>query len=379
MATIDSGQDYDVIHTLTFNSGSGTCAIRLYRGSTTAYSGTVYYRAGTSGEWTELSVSGTTTTFPASSTTMQVGHSNNKDGDHYMTVSFYGQSTNLTGVAISQKAVYSGAVGDYFWTYYVRDCAALTSIDVPDTSGVTSAGDGFASYYVYGCTSITSLAAPDTGSITSVGQYFFYSHANGCTSLTTADVPDTSSLTSAGDYFLYWYVRGCTSLISVGVPDTSGLTSVGYRFFYGYAYGCTSLTSLAAPDTGSITSVGDYCMYSYASHCTSLTSLGIPDTSSLTSVGSNFMEYYATDCDALLRLELPAAGWFVGHNINWSVPSARLNYLKGYVGNSTDQTAWQALTVSTKTLYINYIRSSDDVILEESGVTLFGGTWGMIT
>jgi len=84
----------------------------------------------------------------------------------------------------------------------------------------------------------------------------------------------------------------------------------------------------------------------------------------LTSAGSSFMFSYATNCSALLRLELPAAGWFVGHDISWNVPSGRLNYLKGYVDNSTDLTAWQALTASTKTLYTNYVRSADNVILE---------------
>jgi len=69
VATIDPNQQYDIIHTLTFSEASGTCPIRLHRGSSTAISGTVYYRAGTSGDWTSLSVSGTSTTFPVTSTT----------------------------------------------------------------------------------------------------------------------------------------------------------------------------------------------------------------------------------------------------------------------------------------------------------------------
>ena len=63
MASINPAQDYDAIHTLTFASASGTCNIRLYREFSSAYTGTVYYRAGTSGAWTSLSVSGTSTTF----------------------------------------------------------------------------------------------------------------------------------------------------------------------------------------------------------------------------------------------------------------------------------------------------------------------------
>ena len=114
MAEINSLQDYDLINTLTFEEASGTCNIRLFRGSWVEYSGTVYYRAGTSGDWTALSVSGTDTTFPVSSTTMQLANDWNKSGDDYMTPSFYGQSTNLIEIAISQKAVLSGVVANNF-------------------------------------------------------------------------------------------------------------------------------------------------------------------------------------------------------------------------------------------------------------------------
>ena len=113
MATINPAQDYDIIQTLTFAAASGTCKIRLYRGSTSRYTGTVKVREGTSGTWSDLSVSGTATTFNVTNTTMQVAHNWNKDGNNYMTCSFYGQSTNLTGIAISQKAVLGGVIGNY--------------------------------------------------------------------------------------------------------------------------------------------------------------------------------------------------------------------------------------------------------------------------
>lgn len=280
MAQINPTQDYDAIHTLTFASASGTCKIRLYRGSYDAYTGTVYYRAGTSGAWTSLSVSGTSTTFPVTSTTMQVAHDWNKDGNNYMTPSFYGQSTNLVGISISQKAVLSGTVGNYFMYYYAYGCSNLTSLDVPDTSGITSVGSSFMRYYAQACSSLTSLS-----------------------------VPYTSGLTSVGDFFMSYYARGCSNLTSLSVPDTSGITRVESYFMYFYAYNCTSLISLI----------------------------------------------------------LPAVGWFATHNIDWSVPSGRLGYLKGYANNVTDRDNWRALTTSTSpnTLYINYIRSADDVILPE--------------
>jgi hypothetical protein len=120
VATIDPNQQYDIIHTLTFAAASGTCPIRLHRGSTSIYTGTVYYRAGTSGSWTSLSVSGTSTTFPVTDTTMQVAHDWNKSGNNYMTPSFRG-ATNITSITISQKSPLTGTMGNYFMYYYARD------------------------------------------------------------------------------------------------------------------------------------------------------------------------------------------------------------------------------------------------------------------
>ncbi len=193
--------------------------------------------------------------------------------------------------------------------------------------------------------------------ITSVGDYFMASYAQSCTSLTSLSVPDTSGLTSVGNYFMACYAYGCSALTSLSVPDTSGLTSVGDYFMASYAQSCTSLTSLSVPDTSGLTSVGDYFMAGYAYGCSSLTSLSVPDTSGLTSVGSNFMAFYAYDCSSLTSLMLPSAtGWFGDHNISWSVPSSRLGYLYGYTPDATSQTAWQALTAEGKTLYLNYIQ-----------------------
>ena len=206
--------------------------------------------------------------------------------------------------------------------------------------------------------------------ITSVGTYFMVGYAYGCSSLTSLSVPDTSGLTSVGDYFMYYYANGCSSLTSLSVPDTSGLTSAGTYFMLGYAAGCSSLTSLSIPDTSGLTSVGDYFMAYYASGCTALTSLSVPDTSGLTSVGAYFMGAYAYNCTSLTSLMLPSAtGWFGDHNISWGVPSTRLGYLYGYTPNATSQTAWQALTVSGKTLYTNYIQSSSYVKVQETPPT----------
>ena len=239
-------------------------------------------------------------------------------------------------------------------------------------TAITTVGTYFMAYYANGCSSLTSLSVPDTSGLTSVGNYFMAGYAYNCTSLTSLSVPDTSGLTSVGTYFMSSYADSCSSLTSLSVPDTSGLTSVGNYFMYYYAYGCTALTSLSVPDTSGLTSVGDSFMYSYANGCSSLTSLSVPDTSGLTSVGSNFMAYYANGCSALTSLMLPAGtGWFKTYNISWGVPSTRLNYLYGYTPNATSQTAWQALTVSGKTLYLNYIRNTSYVKVIEAKMPKF--------
>jgi hypothetical protein len=202
--------------------------------------------------------------------------------------------------------------------------------------------------------------------ISTLGDYFMCSYADSCTRLTSLSVPDTSGLTSVGGYFMDAYAYGCSNLTSLSVPDTSGLTSVGANFMAYYAYNCSSLTNLSVPDTSRLTSVGSYFMTSYADSCTRLTSLSVPDTSGLTSVGNSFMAYYAYNCSSLTSLILPAStGWFGSHDVNWSVPSGRLGYLYGYTPDSTSQTAWRALTVSGKTLYTNYIRAEDHVLLSE--------------
>jgi len=212
MATIDATQDYDFISTLTFASASGNCNILLYRGSSAEFAGTVYYRNGTSGSWTSLSVSGTATTFPVGDTTMQVANDWNKSGNDYMTQSFKDQSTNLTEIAISQKAVLSGVIGAYFMYSFARDCSSLISLDVPDTSSVTSVVTRFMGFYAQYCTSLTTLDVPDTSAITICNDDFMRRYANGCTSLTSLAIPDLASLSSAGGAFMALYANGCTSL-----------------------------------------------------------------------------------------------------------------------------------------------------------------------
>jgi hypothetical protein len=277
-------------------------------------------------------------------------------------------STNCTltaGNTYQFRTPLSGMSSDY--TAILPNIKASVTVAWDTTATpISTVGDFFMSYYAYGCSNLTSLSVPDTSGLTSVGIAFMCSYADGCSKLTSLSVPDTSGLTSVGNFFMFYYAYGCTSLTSLSVPDTSELTSVGDYFMYSYADSCTNLTSLSVPDTSGLTSVGDNFMAYYALNCSSLTSLSVPDTSGITSVGTYFMSSYAYNCSSLTSLILPdSTGWFGSHNVSWSVPSGRLGYLYGYTPNSTSQTAWRALTVSGKTLYTNYIRAEDHVLLSE--------------
>jgi len=339
-------QAYDAVIATIVVASDATSVTKTMVKSTT-------WREGTSGEWNSTSC-----TLEAGKT-YQFRTPNSGSGSGTTAVLPNIKASVTVGWDTSGSTITT--VGDYFLYSYARSCSSLTSLSVPDTSGLTSVGTYFMSNYAYSCSSLTSLPVPDTSGLTSVGDSFMRGYANGCSNLTSLSAPDTSGLTSGGVDFMTAYASGCSNLTSLSVPDTSGLTSVGSNFMYYYAYNCSNLTSLSVPDTSGLTSVGYYFMSAYASGCSGLTSLSVPDTSGLTSVGSNFMSAYASNCSSLTSLILKGdTGWFSSHNINWSVPSDRLNYLYGYCKPSY-LINWQGLTASGKTLYLNYIQSSSYV------------------
>ncbi len=139
---------------------------------------------------------------------------------------------------------------------YAQYCTALTSLSVPDTSGLTSVGDYFMTAYARGCTALTSLSVPDTSGLTTVGNYFMYRYANSCSSLTSLSVPDTSGLTSVGTYFMYYYASSCSALTSLMLPSATGwfgdhniswnVPSSRLGYLYGYTPDATSQTAWQA-------------------------------------------------------------------------------------------------------------------------------------
>ena len=172
------------------------------------------WRAGTSGDW-----NATDCTLTASNV-------------YQFRTPLSGMSSDTTAILPNIKAdVVVGwdntatpitTVGDNFMRAYAYNCSSLTSLGVPDTSGLTSVGKNFMSYYAGGCTGLTSLAVPDTSGLTSVGNNFMYSYANGCSSLTSLGVPDTSGLTTVGTGFMSFYAQNTNALTALILPPTTG-------------------------------------------------------------------------------------------------------------------------------------------------------------
>ena len=210
--------EIDAIHTLTFEEASGTCRIRLYRGSGSAFTGgNVYIREGTSGSWTLLSVSGTETTFPVTSKVMQVAHDWNKSGNDYMTVSFRGQATNLVGISLKCKKIF-GSVGNYFMAFYAYGCTALKTLSVPEFPLLESINEYFMISYAQNCSNLKVLKSPILPSVSSVGAMFMRYYASGCPSLETFYLPQLPVSVSTGTYFMDGISLSSDSLSSLILP-----------------------------------------------------------------------------------------------------------------------------------------------------------------
>ena len=265
-------------------------------------------------------------------------------------------------------------VQNAFLSGFVKDCTSLESVGVPDTSKITQTGFNFLASYASGCSSLLSLSAPVLSPLlTTPSYYFLNSYAKDCTSLTSLGVPNTSNIVDGGISFMNFYASGCTSLTELGVPNTSNITNVTAFFMNGYAKGCTNLTSLKAPNTSNITNIGTDSLKEYASGCSSLKKLEIPNIPSNVGMTPDqpLMDNYAKDCTSLNFLELNSPGFFKKtsyswndlQGVPWGVPSSRLGILKGVVMNGEDLQDWKDLTASGRTLYINYIRNINDVIV----------------
>lgn len=161
------------------------------------------------------------------------------------TIVVAGDATQVTKVMVKSTQWRAGTSG----TWLSTDCTLTagntyqfrTPLSGMDSSATAVLPDIKASVTVAWDTSATAIST--------VGDYFMYDYAYGCSALTSLGVPDTSGLTTVETYFMRYYAYNCSNLTSLGVPDTSGLTTVGTYFMYYYAYGCSSLTKLMLPSS----------------------------------------------------------------------------------------------------------------------------------
>jgi surface protein len=171
----------------------------------------------------------------------------------------------------------SSGVTDMSATF--RDCSLLESVQLFDTSSVTSMGGGEAYGMFKRCSSLRSVPLFDTSSCGNMGSMFY-----NCSSLTTVPLFDTSSCTNMRQMFY-----NCSSLTTVPLFDTSSCTNMEYML-----RGCSSLTSVPFFDTSSCTTIK-----SMFNNCSSLSSLPLFDTHLVSN-----MDFVFVGCSSLRSIPL---------------------------------------------------------------------------
>ncbi len=175
----------------------------------------------------------------------------------------FASNPKLSSVTLSKNwnavyNIYNNASDDINLVSPFYDCAALTSIAIPEGM-VTIPNNAFSN-----CTALTSVTIPST--VTTISRYAFLKSGiteitipssvtalgvncfDSCSNLTSVVIPE--SITTISKYAF----SGCISLTSVTLPDT--LTEIQCYAFYK----CTSLESVVIPD--SVTTLSTYCFAS---------------------------------------------------------------------------------------------------------------------
>ncbi|WP_461246114.1 MBG domain-containing protein, partial [Treponema sp. R6D11] len=306
-------------------------------------------------------------------------------------------------------------------------------VDVSMDPSITTAPNYFLSNYAYGCSYIRSIGVPNTSGITTINNDFMrgyalsvglnaYNNSGHPPLIGTGTVYDYSyplaapnmnpTISSVGNNFMKYYAMNMvTCLSSLGVPDTSHLTSVGNNFMEGYAVGndlpsvpvFTSLKTagdnfmksyfgnfgpvyVPAPSFPALTSVGTGFMTEYNSpspnyslKASKTKSIALPNIPVLTSAGSDFMLYYCyydNDLEDIYAQYAPS--YLATHDINNILVTTNIFNTSLHtatisgVNFSTYQAntpAWQALTASGKTLYLNGIKNTSQVVTLPVNIT----------
>ena len=146
--------------------------------------------------------------------------------------------------------------------YTFNDCTSLISVQLFDTSSVTSMINMFLN-----C-SLTTVPLFDTSKVTIMSGMF-----DNCTSLITVPLFDTSNVTDMSSMF-----RSCSNLESVPFFNTSNVTRMEYLFSH-----CNKLQAVPLFNTSNVT-----WMKSMFIQCKSLQTIPLFDTSKVTNMDSMF-------------------------------------------------------------------------------------------
>ena len=164
------------------------------------------------------------------------------------TIVVAGDATSVTKTMVKSTTWRAGTSGD--WSS--SDCTLTAGNTYQFRTPLSGMDDGSTAILPDIKASVTVAWDTSATLISTVGDNFMNAYARLCYNLTSLSVPDTSGLTKVGMTFLYNYANGCSSLTSLSVPDTSGLitegATVGTYFMSGYASNCTSLTKLMLPE-----------------------------------------------------------------------------------------------------------------------------------
>ena len=149
-----------------------------------------------------------------------------------------------------------------------RECYALATVPLFDTSNVTNMSSMFEN-----CYSLTTVPLFNTSNVTNMDSMFI-----ACYSLTTVPLFDTSNVTN-----MYLMFYGCQSLLAVPLFNTANVTDISFM-----VSACYSLTTVPLFDTSNVTN-----MVGMFEQCYSLTAVPLFNTANVTDMTFMFHQCYS--------------------------------------------------------------------------------------
>ena len=188
----------------------------------------------------------------------------------------------------------------------LRNCDALTHLDLSGAPSLTAIGDDFlancrmlpvvdfslssgvveriGSSCLFRCDRLTSLDTRGLSRVRAIGHHFGW----GCAALASVDLAGLSGLRE----ILHNFLNQCPSLTTMALGGARHVSAIGYRFLAE----CPRLTALDFAGYTLVNTVGE----GFLELCVGLRELALPDFSSVTTVGARFL----FGCTGLQRVDL---------------------------------------------------------------------------